>query len=329
MAQQAIYVGLDVGGTTMKAAAVTDAGEALSPPAVMDTNQERGQEAGLETMCETIRRAIAAARLKLKDITAIGVATPGLMDIKAGLILDPPNLKPWKNVPVRDHIQKAFNKPTVFQNDANAAAYGEFWVGSGQEANSMVLFTLGTGVGGGVIIGDMIVEGEHSHGGELGHLRIDRPDCGRLCGCGARGCLEAYASATNVVRRAREDLAAWRGDTALRKYFTANDDDFTAKIVFDHAHTGDPLALKVVDDTAYYLALGACAVIAAVDPEMIVFGGGMGASGEWFRAQIDTYIRRFGLPHPAKSVKVKFASLGADAGFIGAAGCARLAMKNK
>src|SRR6478672_10961833 len=107
-------------------------------------------------MCETIRRAVAAAGLTLKDITAIGVATPGLMDIKAGLILDPPNLKPWKNVPVRDHIQKAFNKPTVYQNDANAAAYGEFWVGSGQEANSMVLFTLGTGVGGGVIIGDMI-----------------------------------------------------------------------------------------------------------------------------------------------------------------------------
>lgn len=329
MADRAIYVGLDVGGTTMKAAAVNDNGETLSAPAVMDTEAHMGQDAGLETMCETIRRAVAAAKLKLKDITAIGVATPGLMDIKAGLILDPPNLKPWKNVPVRDHIQKAFSKPTVFQNDANAAAYGEFWIGSGQEAKSMVLFTLGTGVGGGVIIGDVVVEGEHSHGGELGHLRIDRPDCGRLCGCGARGCLEAYASATNVVSRAREDLAAWRGDTTLRKFFTANDDEFTAKIIFDHAVAGDALAKKVVDDTAYYLALGACAAIAAVDPEMIVFGGGMVGSGEWFRALIDGYVRRFGLPHPAKSVKVKFASLGSDAGFIGAAGCARLAMKNK
>lgn len=329
MAGQAFYIGLDVGGTTMKAAAVNDSGETLSAPAVMDTEAHLGQDVGLETMCETIRRAVSAANLKLKDITAIGVATPGLMDIKAGLILDPPNLKPWKNVPVRDHIQKAFNKPTVFQNDANAAAYGEFWIGSGQEANSMVLFTLGTGVGGGVIIGDVVVEGEHSHGGELGHLRIDRPDCGRLCGCGARGCLEAYASATNVVKRAREDLAAWRGDTALRKFFTANDDEFTAKIIFDLAHAGDALAMKVVDDTAYYLALGACAAIAAVDPEMIVFGGGMVGSGEWFRALIDGYVRRFGLPHPAKGVKVKFASLGADAGFIGAAGCARLAMKNK
>jgi glucokinase len=329
MAGRPVFIGLDVGGTTMKAAAVSDSGQPLAKPEVMDTNPERGQEAGLETMCETIRRAVSAANLTLDDITAIGVATPGLMDIRAGLILDPPNLKPWKNVPVRDHIQKAFKKPTVYQNDANAAAYGEFWIGSGQDAKSMVLFTLGTGVGGGIILGDVIVEGEHSHGGELGHLRIDRPDTGRRCGCGARGCLEAYASATNVTARARDELAAYRGDTALRKYFTANDEDFTAKMIFDHAAAGDSLAMKIVDDTAYYLALGACAVIAAVDPEMIVFGGGMVASGEWFRAMIDGHIRRFGLPFPVKTVQVKFATLGSDAGFIGAAGCARLAMKGQ
>jgi glucokinase len=329
MAERAIYVGLDVGGTTMKAAAVDGEGRPLTTPVVMDTRPEHGQDAGLETMCETIRRAVAAAKLKPDDVTAIGVATPGLMDIKAGLILDPPNLKPWKNVPVRDHVQKAFGKPTVFQNDANAAAYGEFWVGSGQEARSMVLFTLGTGVGGGIILDDVIVEGEHSHGGELGHLRIDMPDRGRLCGCGARGCLEAYASATNVVRRAREDMASWRGPTKLKQFFTANDDEFTSKHVFDLAVAGDELALKVVDDTAYYLALGACSVIAVVDPEMIVFGGGMVAAGEWFRSKIDAFVRRFGLPFPTKTVKVTFASLGSDAGFIGAAGCARLAVKAK
>jgi glucokinase len=142
------FVGLDVGGTTMKAAVVDDAGKA-SPSVSMDTHPERGQEAGLETMCETIRRAVKAAKLEMKDIAAIGVATPGLMDLKAGLILDPPNLAPWKNVRVREHVAKVFGKPTAFQNDANAAAYGEFWVGAGQTASSMVMFTLGTGVGGG------------------------------------------------------------------------------------------------------------------------------------------------------------------------------------
>ena len=330
MADQAKFVGLDVGGTTMKAAVVTGDGRPLSKPVVMDTNPERGQDEGLETMCETIRRAVAAANLKMDDVTAIGVATPGLGDIKKGLIIDPPNLKPWKNVPVRDHVAKAFGKPTVYQNDANAAAYGEFWVGAGRGAKSMVLFTLGTGVGGGIIIDHKIIEGEHSHGGELGHMRIAMPDTGRQCGCGARGCLEAYASGTNVVRRAREDMAWWRGPASkLRDYYTATDDDFTAKVIFQHATEGDELAMKVVDDTAYYLALGACAAIATVDPEVIVFGGGMVGSGEWFRAKIEANVKRFGLPYPTKSVKVAFASLGSDAGFIGTAGCARLLVLNK
>ena len=317
------YVGLDVGGTTMKAAVVNDAGKA-SKAVAMDTQPERGQQHGLETMGETIRRAVAAAKLTMDDIAAIGVATPGLGDIRAGVILDPPNLKPWRNVPVRDFIQKLFNKPTAYQNDANAAAFGESWVGAGRGSNSMVMFTLGTGVGGGIIVGNRIIEGEHSHGGELGHLRIDMPDRGRLCGCGARGCLEAYASASAVTKRAREELASWRGPTALKSYATANEDEFTAKMIFDIAAAGDACAQKVVDDTAYYLALGACAAIAVVDPEMIVIGGGMVAAGEPFRKQIDEYIRRYGLPYPMKKVKVAFAELGSDAGFIGAAGCARM-----
>lgn len=329
MAEGQLYVGLDVGGTTMKAAVVGDDGSPRSRPVVMDTSPERGQEAGLETMCETIRRAVAAADLTMAGVAAIGVATPGLMDIKAGLILDPPNLKPWKNVPVRDHIQGVFRKPTVYQNDANAAAYGEFWVGSGQEARSMVLFTLGTGVGGGIIIDDVILSGEHSHGGELGHLRIEMPDRGRLCGCGARGCLEAYASATNVTRRAREEMAAYRGPTKLRDYYTANDDVLTAKVVFDLAQAGDELATRVVDDTAYYLALGATALTAVVDPEMVVFGGGMVGSGEWFRAKIEAQVRRLGLPFPTRTLKVAFASLGSDAGFIGTAGWARAVTRGK
>jgi glucokinase len=322
MAEAQRFVGLDVGGTTMKAAVVDATGKA-APSVSLPTHPELGQDAGLETMCETIRRAVAAAKLTMRDIAAIGVATPGLMDIRGGLILDPPNLKPWKNVPVRDHVKKAFGKPTAFQNDANAAAFGEFWVGSGQEANSMVLFTLGTGVGGGVIIDGRVIEGEHSHGGELGHLRIDMPDRGRLCGCGARGCLEAYASATNVTARAREEMASSRAPSKLREYFTANDNVLTAEVIFNLAADGDALATKVADDTAYYLALGACAITAAVDPEMIVFGGGMAAAGEPFRAKIEEYVKRFGLPFPSRSIKVALAKLGSDAGFIGAAGCAK------
>ncbi len=332
------YVGLDVGGTTMKAAVVDDAGVA-SEVAIQETHPKLGQQAGLNTMCATIERAVKAAGLTTADVTAIGVATPGLMDIRAGLILDPPNLSPWKNVPVREHIQKAFNKPTAYQNDANAAAFGEKWVGAAKGARSLVMFTLGTGVGGAVVIGDTVVEGEHSHGGELGHLRIDLPDRGRRCGCGARGCLEAYASASAVVERAREELAAWRGHTELKQFQTVFDQkQFNAEVIFNLADAGDECARKVVDDTAYYLALGASATIAVADPEVIVIGGGM-AKSKQFLAKVDEYVRRFGLPYPTHTdryaralgrtdlpaaVKVVFAQLGETAGYIGAAGCARL-----
>src|SRR5437763_13509892 len=200
-----LFVGLDVGGSAMKAGVVDDFGKPLASVS-LPTEAHRGQEFGLERMCESIRKAVVAAGLKMADISAIGVATPGTMDIPAGVILDPPNLKPWRNVPVRDHVQKYFQIPTAFQNDANAAAFGEFWAGAGKEVHSMVLFTLGTGVGGGIILGELVIEGEHSHGGELGHMCIEMTN-GRQCGCGRFGCLEAYASATSVVKRTVEALA--------------------------------------------------------------------------------------------------------------------------
>src|SRR5947209_13416252 len=211
-----LFVGLDVGGTTMKAGVVDDAGRPLTAPVSLPTEPAKGQEHGLSVMAETIRRAVAAAGLTIDQVAAIGVATPGSMDIPAGLILDPPNLKPWRNVTVRQSIADAFGLPTAFQNDANAAAYGEFWVGAGREYRSMVLFTLGTGVGGGIILGDTVIEGEHSHGAELGHMKIELTNA-RECGCGKRGCLEAYASATAVVARTHEALSADRGASALHR----------------------------------------------------------------------------------------------------------------
>jgi len=322
MAEILKYVGLDVGGTTMKAAVVDDHGKA-SPSVVLPTEPTRGQEHGLATMAKAIREAVAAAKLKLTDIAAIGVATPGLMDIDAGLILDPPNLKPWRNVPVRDYVAKEFGLPTAFQNDANAAAYGEYWVGGGQDASSFVMFTLGTGIGGGIVVGDRIIAGKHSHGGELGHLRIAMPESGRLCGCGARGCLEAYASASALVLRTREELAGSRSASRLRGIAVRKGENLTAKDVFDAAGEGDPIGRKIVEDTAYYLALGACAAMAAVDPEVIVFGGGMADAGESFINTIREYVGRYGLRFPASKVQIRGAKLGSDAGFIGAAGCAR------
>src|SRR6266852_3291378 len=248
-----LYVGLDVGGTTVKAGVVDDTGKALASVS-LPTEAYRGQEFGLGRMCESIAQAVAAANLRAEQIAAIGVATPGTMDIPAGVILDPPNLKPWRNVPVRDHVQRAFGLPTAFQNDANAAAFGEFWAGAGKDAHSLVLFTLGTGVGGGIIIGDLVLEGEHSHGAELGHMKIAMTNP-RQCGCGRFGCLEAYASATAVVKRTREALET--GAQSALHAVLMGESELSARNVFDAAAKGDALAQKIVEDTAFYLAIGA------------------------------------------------------------------------
>src|SRR5437763_845449 len=251
MSSHRYYVGLDVGGTTMKAGVVDEAGRPLSA-ATLPTEAHRGQEFGLERMGETIRAAVRAAGLGLAEVAAIGVATPGTMDIPAGIILDPPNLKPWQNVPVRRHIEQAFGLPTAFQNDANAAALGEFWAGAGRGVNSLVLFTLGTGVGGGIVQGGRVLIGEHSHGAEVGHRKIEMTSP-RQCGCGRWGCLEAYASATAVVKRTIEALQRDGGRSSLHQLSA----DLSARAVFEAAAAGDALARTLVEETAFYLAVGA------------------------------------------------------------------------
>jgi glucokinase len=318
MAATLRFVGLDVGGTTMKAGVLDESGRVLGT-ATLPTEAQRGQEFGLRRMAETIREAVQNAGLALPQVSAIGVATPGTMDIPAGIILDPPNLKPWQNVPVRQFIADTFGLPTAFQNDANAAAYGEYWAGAGKGTHSMALFTLGTGVGGGIILGDRVLEGEHSHGAELGHMKIEMSQP-RLCGCGRRGCLEAYASATAVVKRALEALADDPGRSSLHRLRPG---DLTAKDIFDAAAEDDVLAARIVEETAFYLAVGTTNVLHTIDPDMVVFGGGMIAAGDPFLERIRHHVRELAFPVPAERAQIVYAKLGSDAGFIGAAACGR------
>jgi glucokinase len=327
MNAQPVFVGLDVGGTTMKAGVVDDDGRPLAPALSTPTEAAKGQDHGLAVMAGTIERAVAAAGVAKDRIAAIGVATPGSMDIPAGVMLDPPNLKPWRNVPVRQFITDTFGLPTAFQNDANAAAYGEYWAGAGKEFRSMVLFTLGTGIGGGIVLGGRVVEGEHSHGGELGHVRIELRN-GRRCGCGRLGCLEAYASATAVVARTREALDA-SGTRSSLHGLLREQRELTARDVFLAAGDGDPVAARIVDETAYYLAVGAVNAMHSVDPDCVCFAGGMTAAGEWFLEKIRAHVRELTFPVLAAKCQVRYARLGSDAGFIGAAGCGRLLWRER
>lgn len=322
--KQGYYVGLDVGGSTMKGGVVDDSGTPLSG-INLPTEAHRGQEFGLERMCETIRQAVTAAGLTLKDIDAIGVATPGLMDIPAGIILDPPNLRPWKNMPVRDHVHQVFGLPTAFQNDANAAALGEFWAGAGRDVSSMVMFTLGTGVGGGIVLDGKVIEGRHSHGAELGHTKIEMTKP-RQCGCGRWGCLEAYASATAVVKRALEALNETPAESQLHRVLRQFG-EISARDVFLAAAAGDELASRLVEETAYYLAVGAMNAMHTIDPDMVVFAGGMTAAGNSFLERIRHHVQELAFPVPAARTEIRYAQLGTDAGFIGAACCGRQLIK--
>jgi glucokinase len=252
------------------------------------------------------------------------------MDIPGGVMLEPVNFPGWKNVPVRQHIADTFKKPTAFQNDANAAAYGEFWAGIGRDAKSLVLFTLGTGIGCGIIVNDFILEGEHSHGAECGHIVIEMTN-GRMCGCGQRGHLEAYASAISIAKRTNEALAAYSGNTRLRDHLKKHKEyeEGDCGLIFEAATAGDPLAERLIEETAYCLGVGAVNLMNTINPEMIVFGGGMIATGEWFLERIRFHAKRLAFPVPGAKTTIYYAQLGGDAGYIGAAGCARQLLKKQ
>ncbi len=316
-----MYLGIDLGGTNVKAGVVDASGRAISHVSV-ETQADRGPETGLANIVKAGRLALEEAGLFIGDVRAVGLGSPGTMDLETGYLLDPPNLPGWTDLPIRDLLAARLGRPTVLQNDANAAAFGEYWVGSGagDRVRSMVLFTLGTGVGGGVIEHGRIIQGRHSAGSECGHVIIDYHDSARMCPCGHRGHLEAYASATSLVNRAMEGLA--EGEvTALSRL--QEDGMLSARTIAESARAGDSYAMRLMEETAFYLAVGAVSVMNVIDPDMILFGGGMIAAGQPFLDRIRFHIKRLAFPVPGEKCRVEFASLGNDAGFIGAAGWAK------
>jgi glucokinase len=320
--QPPFYLGIDLGGTNIKSGVVDDLGRRFEGISI-ETEAERGPEIGLRNLVEAGNRAVKASGLDWSQINAVGLGSPGTMDIQEGMLLDPPNLPGWVNFPIRLRLGEALSKPTILQNDANAAAYGEYWSGAGRGTNSLVMFTLGTGIGCGIIDHGKVIEGRHSHGAECGHIIIQM-DGGRKCSCGRFGHLEAYASATALVKRAVEALAE-NPKSALADLH--NHDELTSRTIHDAAEAGDPLATRLMSETARYLAVGAVSLMHTIDPDIVLFGGGMIAAGEKFLDQIRTEIQKLAFPVPAAKTRIEYAQLGGDAGFIGAAGCARLKAK--
>jgi glucokinase len=318
------FVGVDLGGTSIKVGVVDDLGRPLSWLSIA-TEAEKGAEDGARRMGLAVHEALERAGVRQDQVARVGLGSPGTMDIPAGMLLDPPNLAGWTDFPIRDRLAAHASLPVSFENDANAAAYGEFWVGSGRALRSMVMFTLGTGIGCGIVVDDLVLRGEHSHGAECGHIIIDcRPDA-PVCSCGQRGHLEAFCSAKGVMRRVTEALAEGRPSSlsALGK------EPITPLVLAQAAEAGDELALELVLETGRYLAVGVVNLMHTIDPNGVVLGGAMTFGGpdkplgKSFLETVRSEVRRRAFPVLADKTTIDFASLGGDAGFIGAAGVAR------
>jgi glucokinase len=253
------------------------------------------------------------------------------MDIPSGMLLDPPNLPGWQNYPLRDRLQNAIGIPVTFTNDANAAAFGEYWIGTGRHLKSLVLLTLGTGVGGGIIVDDHGIEGEHSTGAECGHIIIDSRDDALVCSCGQPGHLEGYASATAVIKRTETALAAGRISSITPRL--ARGEELTPILIGQEAEAGDALAEEIFLETARFLGIGIVSLMHTIDPEGVVIGGAMTFGGNEtplgrrFLARIREEVYRRAFPVLAEKTTIEYAYLGGDAGFIGAAGLARVAYR--
>jgi glucokinase len=325
-AQKPFFVGIDLGGTNIKVGLVDDLGRTLSWLSI-PTAVEKGPEDAARRMGAAVHQAIRDAGLDPLAVVRVGLGSPGGMDIPSGMLTTVINLTGWDDFPIRDRVAHHCGMSVTFENDANAAAYGEFWVGSGRDFSSMVLLTLGTGIGCGIIIGHLVIQGAHSHGGEAGHVIIDSHDDARMCGCGWRGHLEAYASATAVVKRTQELLDAGRTTSLLQRI--AAGEELTPKLLAEEAEAGDELSLEIVLETARYLGIGTVNTIHVVDPDVVLLGGAMtfGGSerelGRRFLDRVRQEVRRLARPVLAQKTIIDFATLGGDAGYIGAAGVAR------
>jgi glucokinase len=320
---QTFAIGVDLGGTNLRIAAVDDNGKLLEK-LTLGTEVARGRDLVIKDMCD----AIEQVRTKYKDagtLTGIGIGVPGFIDMATGMVMRSPNLADWTNFPVRDVIQQQLGTHVILENDANVAAMGEKWLGAGRQVEHMAMYTLGTGVGGGIILNGRLWHGMTGMAGELGHFNIF-PD-GHPCGCGSRGCLEQYASATAVVRMARETIERKEASDELARLMP-DPVQFTSRSIYNLAVQGDASAKRIFEAVGRALGIGIGGMVNALNLPMYVIGGGVASSWDAFAPAMFEEMKFrssiYALTSPeqkafAQSTIITRALLGSDAGLYGAA----------
>jgi len=312
-------IGIDLGGTTIKFAILTESGEIQEKWAIQTNILDDGSHITPDIIA-AIQHKMDLYGLTKDDFIGIGMGSPGSVDIKKGTVIGAYNLN-WKTMqPVKEMVENAIGIPFAIENDANVAALGERWKGAGENDPNVVFVTLGTGVGGGIVMEGNLLHGVAGAAGEIGHVTVD-PN-GFECTCGKKGCLETVASATGVVRVARKLAEEYEGPSPIKAALD-NGEEVTSKDVFVAAEKlNDKFALMVVDKVCFYLGLALGNIGNTLNPSAIVIGGGVSAAGEFLRCRVEKYFDEYTFPQVRNSTKIKLAQLGNDAGVIGAASLA-------
>lgn len=304
--------GVDLGGTTVKIGLFDPQGTVIEKWEIPTRKEDNGSKI-LPDIAEAILAKTAERGIAAEDVIGVGIGTPGPVD-EEGIVHRAVNLG-WDVININEVLGGLLHMPVKAGNDANVAALGEMWCGGGKGCLNMVLATLGTGVGGGIIVNGKMVTGATGAGGEIGHIHIEdeEPDA---CGCGNHGCLEQYASATGVVRLAERKLASSSQDSVLRE--AKAEGRLSAKAVFDAVKEGDALACEVAEQFGDYLGKGFAMIAGVVNPEVFVLGGGVSKAGEILCEYISKYYTKY-VFHGAGDAQFRLATLGNDAGIYGAA----------
>jgi len=328
-------IGVDLGGTNLRIAAV-DVNGHLVEKVTLGTKVSLGRDHVLNDMCDAIQHLSEKYKNSAKML-GIGIGVPGIIDMETGLLRESPNLPGWADYPVRAEIERRLTTMVILENDANVAAFGEKWLGAAREHDDMAMLTLGTGVGGGLVLGGKIWHGMNGMAGEFGHTTVE-PE-GHPCGCGNRGCLEQYASATAVVRMAREAIAE-NGSTALAR--AAHEDaEFSAKSIYNLAIQGDEDAKRIFRRVGRAIGIVLSAMVNSLNLPIYVIGGGVASAWEAFAPSIFEELRQRCMvyaatappdplaqgggasahvePGPGRKTIITRALLGSDAGLFGAA----------
>jgi glucokinase len=310
-----VVLGLDVGGTKLAAGVVAGDGTVLSS-VVAPSRVEEGPDRMIERHLELGREAVARAGVPWSEVRAVGIACGGPLDPQAGIIQSPLSLPGWDAIPLVSIVVGAFNRPTAVDNDATAGALAEWWYGAGRArpVDNLVYLTISTGVGGGLVLDGRVYRGAAWNAGELGHLTVDY--LGRQCACGRRGCLEAYASGTNIAIRAREALAAGEPSSLVGLA------SVTARDVADHAAAGDAVAVRIWDETTAILGSAVANILDIFNPQLVVLGGGVTRAGDRLLGPVRAAGLAQAMPPAAASADVVLAALGEDLGVVSAAAVA-------